>query len=136
MVSKANERSATRRTPLPYRLFSPDLAMYALYIIYASAPLILRIIAYIHLPRGGRFFPFPGAIIKLLDCIFKMSVPLRYMLSPPTVPDREELIEVDAKGLRRPKRKGGIQKLDGGLADWFSWMDLCELCVIWWCDWW
>lgn len=31
-------------------------------------------------------------------------MPLRYMLNPPTVPEREELMEMDRAKVRRPKQ--------------------------------
>ena len=87
MLSSANERSRHHRTPLPYRLLRLDFLYYLLYTIYASIPLLFHL---------ARFTPadqhyalpslFPGAMIKLLVCIWRVSVPLRYILSPPTVP--------------------------------------------------
>ena len=88
----------------------------------------------------GRYarFPFPGAMLKLLGCIWKVSVPLRYMASPPTVPERDELMEADGRGGRRPKKRGEQEEGGGGdvtnaTVSWPSWLNLGEVLIIWWC---
>lgn len=117
IVSAVNERSRLHRVPLPWRLFTPDLALYFIYILYASIPLLLRLHA---TPK----FPFLGALFKLLEAACKTCVPLLYMLFPPTVPDRDDLLYVDKQGVRRPKKN----RESGGW--WLTWTDACECLVL------
>lgn len=117
IVSAVNERSRLHRVPLPWRLFTPDLALYFIYILFASIPLLLRLHA---TPK----FPFLGALFKLLEAACKTCVPLLYMLFPPTVPDRDDLLYVDKQGVRRPKKN----RESGGW--WLTWTDACECLVL------
>lgn len=134
VISSANERSRLHRKPLIQRLLSFDLFMYFAYVIYASIPLLLRALASgsASNPAGsGSFFPFPGPIIKLFSCVWMASVPLRYMVNPPTVPERDELMEIDEANVRRPKRRGGLNKGSDDVS--WPWADVCEICLLCWC---
>lgn len=114
--------------------------MYLCYIIYACVPLSLRLYrGNVEADPSGSgsasVFPFPGAMLKLLDAVAKAAVPLWYMLYPPTVPDREQLIEPDEHdGVRRPrKRTKAVQPGRGRDMAW-PWTDVWEMCfVCWWC---
>lgn len=135
--SPANERSRLHRAPLPHRLLTPTLLMYLAYLISASIPLALRFLA----SASAASFPFPGALLKLLDALAKAAVPLLYMLDPPTVPEREELMELDeVVGVRRPKKEKNSGRVDAGSADvvGWPWMELVELALVcwWWGRWW
>lgn len=114
--------------------------IYFSYIIFASIPLGLRFLA-LTSPDPAEssgssvlFFPFIGALLKLLDAILKAAVPLWYMLYPPTVPEREELMETDEKGLRRPKNRRGLN-FRGEDRGWL-WMDVLEVGFVCWWFWW
>ena len=130
--SLANERSRRHRKRLTYRLLSPDMLMYTVYAIYASTPIFLQLIAYKNNKGAPQSFSlFPGAMIKLLGCVWKVLVPVRYMVWPPTVPDRNELVEEDGIGVKRP-RKGWEEGVVGnGL--WWTGLSVCEVCMIWLC---
>lgn len=78
--------------------------------------------------------PFPGVAIKLVDCILKMAVPLRYMIWPPTVPDWENLVAEDEDGVKRP-RKDWDAGVAGNAVFWIG-MTACEWLVICLCGWW
>ena len=132
ITSAANERSRRHRKRLPYRLFSLDMLMYTSYAIYASIPIVLRLVAYtqyIDAPRS--LFLFPGAMIKLLGCIWKVLVPVRYMIWPPTVPERDELVEEDEMGVKKPRKDWEKDAVGNGI--WWTSLSACELCVIWLC---
>ena len=132
ITSSANERSYRHRKRLPYRLLSPDMLMYTIYAIYASMPIFLRLIAYSHYKGAAQsFFPFPGAMIKLLGCIWKVLIPVRYMMWPPTVPERNEMVEEDEMGVKRPRK--GWEKDAVGSGIWWTSLSVCEICVIWLC---
>ena len=132
ITSAVNERSRRHRKRLPYRVFSPDMLMYTIYAIYASIPIVLRLVAYTQYNDAARsLFPFPGAMIKLLTCIWKVLVPVRYMIWPPTVPDRNELVEDDGMGVKRPRNDWEKDVVGNGI--WWTSLSACELCVIWLC---
>ncbi|KAL9099995.1 MAG: hypothetical protein Q9163_004576 [Psora crenata] len=110
LTRTANERSATSRQSLPQRILNPDIILHALYVIFATMPIILRVVMYyrnVSAPdRAGSwppFFPLPGALIRLIQCIHHASVPVHYMLFPPTVPERKDLLVKAPDGLNRPK---------------------------------
>jgi hypothetical protein len=137
--SPANERSRLHRAPLPNRLLTPTLLMHLAYLVSASIPLALRFLAL----ASAASFPFPGALLKLLDALSKAAVPLLYMLDPPTVPEREELMELDeVAGVRRPKKRKEKDsgRVDAGSADvvGWPWMEVVELALVCcWCGrWW
>ena len=135
ITSPANERSRRRRKRLPYRLLGWDMLMYTIYAIYASIPILVRLIAYNHNNNNNgaaqSFFLFPGALIKLLGCVWKVLVPVRYMMWPPTVPDRNELVEEDEMGVKRPRK--GWEKDVVGNGIWWTSLSVCEIGVIWLC---
>ena len=54
------------------------------------------------------------------------SLPLGYMLFPPTVPERDSLMEVDGKGLTRPKEQQESVPSNTVLGG-----DVLELWAIW-----
>lgn len=75
---------------------------------------------------GSLFFILPGPMVKTLECLLAALIPVRYMVLPPTMPDREDMLKTDADGVRRPEGKG--LKPDNG----FSYIDALELLVISW----
>ena len=132
ITSAANERSRRGRQRLPDRLLTPDMLMYTIYAIYASPPIILRLYAHIsHESPAPPFFPFPGIMLKLLGCVWKVLVPVRYMMWPPTVPEWHELVEEDEMGVKRPKK--GWEKDVVGNGVWWIGLSVCELYVTWLC---
>lgn len=80
--------------------------------------------------RNGRLalFPLPGAFVKLIDVMWKATVPVHYMITPPTVPEREELVELDEWGIRRPDRV--VLEETRIEAPGLLWKELCEICLI------
>ena len=120
IISSVNERSRLHRTPLPWRLLTPDIALYFFYFLYASIPLLLRL-------HATPTFPFLGALFKLLEAACRTCVPLLYMLFPPTAPDRDDLLYVDKQGVRRPKKDNKSYEGEGW---WLTWTDACECLVL------
>ena len=82
----------------------------------------------------GNIEPFVimGALVKCVDCIFKVLVPVRYMISPPTDPGRETWMEEDEQGVRRVK-KDEIRKEGRGNGVWWLLKGGCEVGVMWIC---
>lgn len=132
IMSPASERSYRRRKPLPYRLLSPDMFAYMFYAIFASTSILVRLTAYLH--NEGATQPLvllPGPMLKLLGCIWKVLVPVRYMIWPPTVPERGELVEEDEMGVKRPRKNWESDAAGNGI--WWTSLTVCEICVIWLC---
>ena len=134
ITSAANERSRLRRQALPWRVMSPDMLMFALYILYASLPLLAWFQPNNTLGTSGtdlRLFPFPGLWVKLLRSISNVSVPLRYMIWPPTVPERADLLEEDEDGVKRPRK--AWDRSGGGNEAWWIGTVIVEVWIILWC---
>ena len=73
---------------------------------------------------------FPGVWVKLIRSISNVTVPLRYMIWPPTVPEQKDLWEEDEDGVKRPKKQ---RDGDGvGNETWWIGTVICELWIIWW----
>lgn len=72
---------------------------------------------------GGSISPLIGARLCLVHCIYSVSRPLFYMVFPPTVPEREDLVEKDSRGINRPK-KGAIRGLKVDNTPWNIVVDL------------
>ena len=123
--SHFNERSKFR-VSLFRRVTSPHIAMYFLYTALASTALGLQFSN----RRGTDFRMFPGPVIKLVECIVATLVPVSYMIFPPTMPDREDMLEICIDGARRPIQRE--RKPENGL----SLSDALELLVISWCFGW
>ena len=96
-------------------------------------PILLRTTRFWISPnRNALFFPLTGALLKLIQCIYHASIPVYYMLLPPTVPERTELFVKDPDGVNRPKTKVRQElRPDNG----FKWNDVLDLLVIFFSDW-
>ncbi|KAL8701868.1 MAG: hypothetical protein Q9224_000304 [Gallowayella concinna] len=132
-TSPTNERSGTYRSPLSFRLLCLPIPLCILYAIYAIIALLLRLQTYTSFTQSDAMssLPLTGAMVKLVGCVFKVLVPVRYMLWPPTVPERDELVEEDEWGVRRP-RWGWEERKSGNGIWWWCCLG-CEVGVIWTC---
>ena len=126
----ANERSRIHRKPLLARVLTFDMLMYVFYIIYASVPLL----ATWYYGKRASIIPFPGPWVKLVSCLLKTTVPVRYLLWPPEMPEREKLMVEDERGVNVPK----WQWKDGGSGEWVEWalVGAVEFSVLAWILWW
>ena len=131
ILSTLNERSRGRRAGLVRRLLTPDMLMYLAYVVYTLVPLALHLQAILHcrttVADHCQPFPLPGVLIKTIDTTWKASVPIRYMIRPPTVPERRELMEQDRHGVWRPRPSALMADIGPKL---WSWMDVWEALVI------
>lgn len=133
VVSTVNERSDRLRRPLRNRLLTPEALISFLYTSCAtfSVALYLRNShARTACPPPGSCF-MTGVLVWLLECIFKMSIPLRYMIWPPSIPDRKELLEKDEFGISRPKN---LRRQAGGNVE-ISWLDILQVALVLYVDW-
>ena len=76
-------------------------------------------------------------MVKLLGCIWKVLVPVQYMIWPPTVPEWEELVSKtdneEEMSVKRPRMKGWERDGVGGGDWWWSALSVCEIGVVWMC---
>lgn len=129
VISRANERDEKLRQPLPGRLLSSHMLMYVSYVMYVVLALVIFFgISILGVSRGMSFmllFPYPGSILRTIDCYKKGAVPVWYMINPPTVPSRRELMDCDTNGIYRPR----IEKRNVP-EDKISWKDMVEVAII------
>ena len=115
-------------------MLSADMIIHMLYVLIAAMPILLPTVRFFANPSPKNIpsFPLTGALLKLIQCIYHASVPVFYMLLPPTVPERGELLVKDADGVNRPKLRiaQGLRP-DNGL----KWNDVLDILVIYFCDW-
>lgn len=115
-VSPTDERYPARRKPLFKRILNPTMVCYACYFLVASVTLtsfFLFVVRQHSIVDGTRVHMYTGAALRLLDSVFAAFVPLQYMIWPPSLPDRRELLEKDEYGVYRSKKKEW-RKRDGG----------------------
>ena len=150
LTSPVNERSPHQRVSLPYRLLSPDMILFAAYAIYASIPLISRILIPYCFPTGSLWtsrstsFPFPGLMVRCAKLTWAVSSPVRYMIWPPDKIEWERLLVEGKDGVLRPRREwrglgrqGGqdCEQIKAKAAVDVSWtlVTLFELFIGWMC---
>ncbi|XRM40849.1 hypothetical protein ABZX51_004154 [Aspergillus tubingensis] len=128
VVSPINERSARHRKPFWTRVCTPMILMYVVWLSYAMVPVIWR--SWFCATRAERsvegtlISPSPGAVVFLFSAIMKLSVPVRYMAQPPTVPERRQLLSKDTDGVYRPS------KFHRPSDKMVSWKDVVEVLII------
>ena len=69
-------------------------------------------------------------MVKLLENSWRLAVPVRYMLFPPTVAERAELVERDERGINRAKKRP-----ENVAINQISWMEVGEMLIIYLSDW-
>lgn len=115
-------------------MLSADMIIHMLYVLIAAMPILLPTARFLSDPSPEKIpsFPLTGALLKLIQCVYHASVPVYYMVLPPTVPERGELLEKDTDGVNRPKMRvaQGLRP-DNGL----KWNDVLDILVIYFCDW-
>lgn len=100
-----SERSVRSRPSFTSRLANINTLIWIGFAVYASVPLFVH---HLSTSWGGQgpsaVWLFPGPVLKLVDAILKLAVPIRYMLFPPTMPPRDSMLFVDEQGIRRVKQ--------------------------------
>lgn len=71
-----------------------------------------------------------GAVVRLVESVFKVSVPLRYMVFPPTVAERRDLLDKEEDGVYRPKNKYRLK-----VSRRITWVDVAEVATLLALDW-
>ena len=89
------------------RMIIPHLIIDNIYSVFALLPPIMRLQMHLTATRYiDSYYPFliyPGVIVRLLNSIGNISILASYMAFQPTLPERNDLIAEDGKGVRRPK---------------------------------
>ena len=117
MSSGMNERSRSQRKALVYRLCSNDVLLPAAFVVYA-----------IGMTRGCYTdVILLGPLMKLVDYCCKSTIPVLYMIWPPTVPPRQQLMEEDEDGVHRPTARA---LASGRERNAWSWKDMVELALL------
>ena len=117
--SRINERSTKRRKSLPWRLLSLDMILRISYIFLMTPIVLTRMVQQAQGDYTSHFLqPLIGPLLRLVQCISSVSIPVLYMLFPPTLPERDQLIEKDRQGINRP-RKSAVRglKVDNNIWD-------------------
>lgn len=112
-ASPTEERYPNRRKPLLDRMSSPIMIGYAAVFLLASWTMLsfATSVAHQHLVvDGARGYMHTGAALRMLDVIFGVLVPLRYMISPPSLPNRRELLVEDEHGVLRSRKKAWTKR--------------------------
>ena len=99
-----------------------------LYVLLAVPVLLAHTRPFNGGPSGRSISPLIGAQLYLMHCIYSVSRPLLYMVFPPNVPEREDLVEKDCQGINRPK-KNAIRGLKVENTVWDIVMDLILVVV-------
>lgn len=119
-ASELNERDARLRAPLGRRfrvmLWNYKVWMHLVYIIFVMASIILSIYHCFHDPANDThrkkeiyFLTHAGwPPVLWLASIVSCWQPIQYALSPPSMPDREDLLVRDEFGIAYPKKEWKI----------------------------
>lgn len=117
-VSPTDERYPARRKPLSKRLPNFTMICYMAYSLVVATLLgsLFKSVASRHLAVvAKRQQVHTGAALMLIELVFAAIVPVRYMVFPPSLPDREALLERDADNVNRSRKKGWTKR-DGGIG--------------------
>lgn len=115
-VSPTDERYPARRKPLLDRMLNLTMICYAAFFVLTITVLFsfATFVAHQHLVLNvARSYMHTGAALRLLDIVLAALVPLRYMVFPPSLPDRRELLVKDEHGVYRSRKKHWTKR-DGG----------------------
>ncbi|KAL3478461.1 nucleotide-diphospho-sugar transferase [Aspergillus californicus] len=105
VISSANERCARLRKPLIERLSTTPMRLYLAHLLLCVVSLVaffLRFLLASDGAKGGSGFTCTPVLVIVMECIPAMSVPGLYMMWPPTVAERTELLDAGDRGLVRP----------------------------------
>jgi hypothetical protein len=118
------ERDAEHRAPLMSRVLSP---YFLVFFAYDLAALCILLVCLSHSTAYAHSYS-TGLLLWLVEFVFKMSGPWRYMAQPPTLPSRSELF----------KRKFGEGAQIGDKdnhAYSLPWLDISQVMVLVITDW-
>jgi hypothetical protein len=115
-VSPTEERHPARRKPLLERMLSLTIIGYTSYFLIVAATLtsLMSFVMHQHLvAKATRVYMYTGVALRLVDLLMAASIPIRYMIFPPSQPEREELLEKDMYGVYRSRKKEWTRRVGG-----------------------
>ena len=114
-------------------MLNPLIFTHTIYFLLASLVIACAPLdrALSHWSGVSAMVPVPvGAMYRFFEVVCSSSVPMLYMLQPPTVPEREDLLSTDGRGIRRPKQKNWRER-----DVVVPWREVSELAIILLMDW-
>lgn len=113
-LTGANERSATLRKGLFTRILTPSMLLHifllGLTLSVACRVVYSGLIQRMEASENISCFLFTGAVLRSLEMVSSFSVPVLYIIFPPTVPARRDMLEKGANGVYRPRKRAGIKR--------------------------
>lgn len=110
LTKGANERSATKRQGWLARVSAPNIIMHTIFACLLSTiafqAVYLGLSQKLQAKDNFSSSLFTGAVLRAIEMVTSAGVPVLYMLFPPTVPERQELLKTDHDGINRPRAKG------------------------------
>lgn len=111
ILSGLNERSRTHRASLGRRATSTTFVFHGILLIFVSMPALLILFTRtLHI--SAVLVTLPGPFLKLIDLVWKSSVPIIYLLHPPTVDEWEKLTSLEDW---KPNGHGLLVRVPDGL---------------------
>lgn len=133
VTSSTNERSATNRKHLAYRIFHSNIKWFAVYVMLTAAAALVflfRLTTMVRNTPNSSLVPFTGTVTRLAECLFMCWTPVQYMINPPTSVDRQLLLDKDDTSVDRPIGEVRMAKVGS-----IPWTDVIEVSVIYYFDW-
>jgi hypothetical protein len=113
-------------------MIDPLIAMHTLYWLGATLLLVRHLYYQFFSVDGGGACWHTGAVVRLVEVVFAMFVPVRYMIWPPTVTQAEETVLKTSRENCRADHRYWMRR-EGTIL---SWQDIVEIVVIVTYDWW
>lgn len=129
------ERSAARR-PLLERMTGPLMLWQMFWFLATATIFVTHIISLLwrshDLGSKANIYVYTALLLRLFTFTEAALGPIKYMIWPPTDPDRKSLLKEDDHGVLRPRDKGLPIAKNGA---WFGWRDGLAAVIIILCDW-
>lgn len=113
-------------------MLDPLVAMHTLYWLVATLLLVRHLYNRFLSADGSAAYGHTGAVVRFVEVVFAMFVPVRYMIWPPTVSQAEEIVEKNGNESDREGTRYWMRRDDAILA----WQEVVEIIVIIAYDWW
>ena len=113
-------------------MLDPLIAMHTVYWLVATLLLVRHVYYRFVSVDGSASYGHTGAIVRLVEVVFAMFVPVRYMIWPPTVKQGDETVLKPSYESYRVDHRYWMRREGAVLA----WQDVVEIVIILACDWW
>jgi hypothetical protein len=113
-------------------MLDPLVAMHTLYWLVATLLLVHHLYYRFLSVDGSAAYGHTGAVVRLVEVVFAMFVPVRYMIWPPTISQAEETTMGNNHEVQHADQRYWMRREGTMLA----WQDIVEIAVIIAYDWW